>query len=150
MQAVIAARVDESGKSRELSVALANRSAVLVSLKAYHLALDDIRLAFEMGYPDELRFKLLERKAKILMLGKQFSDAQDTYKELLKALDVAKCESNKKLKIQNEALKAIAYFKKAPSVYNDRSVVIYPTAQLPVIKDRNLKYPAMSNAVAFK
>ena len=78
-QAVIAARVDESGKSRELSVALANRSAVLVSLKAYHLALDDIRLAFEMGYPDELRFKLLERKAKILMLGKQFSDAQAGY-----------------------------------------------------------------------
>ena len=77
IQAVISARVDEStGKSKELAVALANRSAVLVSLKAYHLALDDIKLAFEMGYPEELRFKLLERKAKILMLGKQFSDAQ--------------------------------------------------------------------------
>ena len=77
IQAVISARVDETtGKSKELAVALANRSAVLVSLKAYHLALDDIKLAFEMGYPEELRFKLLERKAKILMLGKQFSDAQ--------------------------------------------------------------------------
>lgn len=150
-QAVISARVDETtGKSKELSVALANRSAVLVSLKAYHLALDDIKLAFEMGYPEELRFKLLERKAKILMLGKQFSDAQDTYKELIKSLDVAKCDSNKKLKIQNEAQKALIYFKKAPSVYNDRNVAIYPQAQLPKIKDKNMKYPAMSSAVAFK
>ena len=28
------------------------RSAVLFSLKAFPLALDDIELAFEMGYPD--------------------------------------------------------------------------------------------------
>jgi len=41
---------------------LANRSAVLFSLKAYALALDDIKLAFEVGYPKELWFKLLERK----------------------------------------------------------------------------------------
>ena len=26
------------------------------------MALDDIRLAFESGYPEELRFKLIERK----------------------------------------------------------------------------------------
>ena len=129
---------------------MASRSAVLVSLKAYHLALDDIRLAFEMGYPEELRFKLLERKAKILMFCKQFADAQDTYKQLLKSLDVAKADSNKKLKIQNEAQKAIAYFKKAPSVYNDQNIQIYPVAQLPKLNDRNMKYPAMSNAVAFK
>ena len=58
--------------------------------------------------------------------------------------------SNKKLKIQNEAQKALIYFKKAPSVYNDRNVVIYPEAQLPKIKDKNMKYPAMSSAVAFK
>ena len=75
---------------------------------------------------------------------------QDTYKELIKSLDVAKCEANKKLKIQNEAQKALVYFKKAPSVYNDRNVVIYPEAQLPRIKDKNMKYPAMSSAVAFK
>ena len=42
---------EETGCSKDLSVALANRSAVLFSLKAYHLALDDIRLALESGYP---------------------------------------------------------------------------------------------------
>ena len=51
-QAVLAAPCDEeTGCSKDLSVALANRSAVLFSLKAYHLALDDIRLALESGYP---------------------------------------------------------------------------------------------------
>ena len=69
-QAVISAPCDvETGKSRDLSISLANRSAVLFSLKAYNLALDDIRLALESGYPEELRFKLIDRKvgqAKIL------------------------------------------------------------------------------------
>jgi hypothetical protein len=43
-KAVLAAPCDEeTGHSKDLSVALANRSAVLFSLKAYNLALDDIR-----------------------------------------------------------------------------------------------------------
>jgi len=54
--------VAPSDGSKELSLCLANRSAVLFSLKAYALALDDIKLAFEVGYPKELWFKLLERK----------------------------------------------------------------------------------------
>ena len=86
-QAVLSAPCDEkTGYSKELAIALANRSAVLFSLKAYHLALDDIKLAFECGYPEELHFKLLDRKAKILMFFKQFVDARDTFKELMKAL----------------------------------------------------------------
>ena len=66
-QAVLSAPCDEkTGKSKDLAIVLANRSAVLFSLKAYHLSLDDIKLAFDSGYPEELHFKLLERKAKIL------------------------------------------------------------------------------------
>ena len=62
-QAVISAPCDlETGKSKDLSVALANRSAVLFSLKAYPMALDDIRLALESGYPEDLKFKLIDRK----------------------------------------------------------------------------------------
>ena len=44
-QAVLSAPCDEkTGQSKELSIALANRSAVLFSLKAYDLCLDDIKL----------------------------------------------------------------------------------------------------------
>jgi len=70
-QAVIAAPCE--GNSKELSLSLANRSAALFSLKAYNLALDDIRLALEVGYPKELRFKLLERK--VLYLNFIFSNS---------------------------------------------------------------------------
>lgn len=65
MKAVIAAPCDpESGQGKDLALALANRSAVLFSLKQYYLALDDIKLALESGYPKELQFKLLERKVR--------------------------------------------------------------------------------------
>ena len=47
-------------------------------------------LALECGYPEELHYKLLERKGKILMFFKQFVDARNVFKELLKALDKAK------------------------------------------------------------
>jgi tetratricopeptide (TPR) repeat protein len=150
-QAVIAAPCDEkTGKSKELSVALANRSAVLFSLKAFALALDDIRLALESGYPEDLHFKLLERKAKILMYFKQFSDAQKVYKDLVKSLDNAKIDSTKKLKVQKDAQAALTYFQKAPSVYNDPNVVMKDQLDLPKIPDKNKKYPALSHAVCFK
>ncbi len=90
---MIAAPCDPStGRSRDLALALANRSAVLFSLKAFNLALDDIKLALESGYPDELAFKLLDRRAKIETHFRQFSDARDTYRQLIKALDISKCD----------------------------------------------------------
>jgi len=48
IKAAIASPVGADGKSRDLATILANRSAVLFSLKAYHMALDDIQLALEV------------------------------------------------------------------------------------------------------
>ena len=129
---------------------MANRSAVLFSLKAFHLALDDIKLALEVGYPEELQYKLLERKAKILTFFKQFIDARDTYKQLLKSLDVAKVETNKKQTIQKNTQAALKHFERIPSVYNDPNVVIKEESNLPKLPDKNKKYPALSNAILFK
>ena len=50
---------------------------------------------------------LLFFQAKILMYYKQFSDAQDCYKEMLLALDDAKIDVTKKLKLQKEAQTAL-------------------------------------------
>jgi len=150
-QAVISAPCDlETGKSKDLSVALANRSAVLFSLKAYPMALDDIRLALESGYPDELKFKLIDRKAKILMYFRQFSDAHSAYKELMKALDIAKVDAKKKMAIQKETQQAMEYFRKAPSIYNDPNIQIHAPKELPKISRRNPKYPAVSDAIEFR
>ena len=50
-QAIIACPIGANGKSRDLAVLLANRSAVLVQLRSFRLALQDIEMAFISGYP---------------------------------------------------------------------------------------------------
>jgi len=152
-QAIILCPVKKDGTSRELAICLANRSAVLFSLKAYSMALDDIKLAFEVGYPDELAYKLYDRKAKILVLFKQMADAEEAYKNALKYVDKAsKLSSDKKKHFQKEVSEALAIFKKAPSNFrqNDESVVIYPKQEVPKIDKVNKLYPAMADAVTFK
>ena len=77
------------------------RSAVLFSLKAFPLALDDIQLAFEMGYPDgkywcsairisticyisfpsDLAYKLYDRKAKCLLPFKRMKEVKESWKK---------------------------------------------------------------------
>lgn len=84
------------------------------------------------------------------MYFRQFSDAHDTYKELMNALDVAKVDAQKKMKIQKETQHAMEYFKKAPSIYNDPAVKIYPPPDLPKLSGRNAKYPAVSDSIEYK
>jgi len=152
-QAIVSTPVGEDGKSRELAVLLANRSAVLFGLKAYHLALDDINLSFQVGYPDELAYKLYDRKAKCLIAFKQMADAGEAYKLALKYLDKAtKLSADKKQKTQKELLQALNFFKNAPAklLQNDPDVDLHPTPELPDIPKQNELYPVMSDAVTFK
>ena len=51
------------------------------------MALDDINLSFRMGYPDDLAYKLYDRKAKCLVAFKQMADAGEAYKLALKYVD---------------------------------------------------------------
>lgn len=52
----------------ELALALANRSVVLFSLEYYDLSLKDIDLAIKHHYPLKLKYKIFERKGRILQL----------------------------------------------------------------------------------
>jgi len=152
-QAIIATPVGKDGKSKDLAVLLANRSAVLFSLKAYHLALDDIKLSFEMGYPDELAYKLYDRKAKCLITFRQMADAGEAYKLALKYLDKAnKLSADKKKQVQKEIVQALNFFKSAPAkmIQNDPNQDLYPVAELPDVPNKNPLYPVMSDAVTFK
>lgn len=53
--------------SRELSIAYANRSAVLFKVKKFDLCILDIDRALSHDYPDTLKYKLYERKGKCLL-----------------------------------------------------------------------------------
>lgn len=50
-----------------MALALANRAACLQKAKQYELALRDLQLSLSYGYPDEKRYKILERKGHCLL-----------------------------------------------------------------------------------
>ena len=52
------------GDEPEFSMAVANRSAVLIHMKQYSQCLLDIDLALAYGYPNTLKYKLFERQGK--------------------------------------------------------------------------------------
>jgi tetratricopeptide (TPR) repeat protein len=57
---------------QETAITIANRSAAFVELKRYEEALVDIELALRLGYPSNLRWKVLLRKASILLAWGKF------------------------------------------------------------------------------
>ena len=65
-------KAPRTSEGRELALAFANRSAAFFQLKDYNSCLQDIEWALYFGYPEELQYKLLERRGKCLdQLGKQ-------------------------------------------------------------------------------
>ncbi|KAJ9586076.1 hypothetical protein L9F63_020273, partial [Diploptera punctata] len=77
--------------SEELSMALANRSAVLYHMKSYQLCLRDIELALQHGYPDNLKYKLILRRDQCL---KNLGRHQEAIESLQKALEDISLDSN--------------------------------------------------------
>ena len=69
--------------SRSFSLSAANRSLALVRLDRHQAALEDIELALESGYPEQNRYKLLERKGKCLIQLGQYRQAEQCFKKAL-------------------------------------------------------------------
>lgn len=88
----------------------------MFGLKAYGMAIDDIDLSFRLGYPDDLAYKLYDRKAKCLVAFKQMADAEVAYKAALKYVDKAtKLTKEKKQQVQRDILQALQFYKAAPA-----------------------------------
>lgn len=58
---------DSSKSKHGMSLAYANRSAVFFNWMEYRKCLDDIKRAFELGYPKMIEHKLFKRKAECLI-----------------------------------------------------------------------------------
>ncbi len=76
--------------------------------------------------------------------------ARDSYKEALKALDDAKVDAQKKMKMQRDIQQVLAFYQKQKSVFNDPNVAIYPGRELPNLERRSTKYPAISDCIQFR
>lgn len=80
----------------ELSLALANRSAVLFHLREHHQCLEDIQQALSHGYPYELSYKLFDRQGKCLFVLGHDSEAWDCFQKAKQALHQSKLDHKKK------------------------------------------------------
>ena len=58
-KAIVKSPVNEEGKGKDLSLAIANRSAALYKLGYHKFALKDIEFALNSGYPKDLRWHLI-------------------------------------------------------------------------------------------
>lgn len=71
-------------------------------MEQFEDAIQDIDLALSFTYPKELRFKILDRKARCLLGLKRHDEALNTFRKTLQALDDSKLGHEKKMKMQND------------------------------------------------
>jgi len=119
-EAARVAPVSEKGQGRDLSLAIANRSAALVRLGRSRLALMDIQLALDCGYPKDMRYKLYERKVKIAVQLKLRELYHEALAELREALPVAALEEGKKEQMERTAEALIAELEKEGTVIEEQ------------------------------
>ncbi|XP_055641050.1 SET and MYND domain-containing protein DDB_G0273589-like isoform X2 [Toxorhynchites rutilus septentrionalis] len=87
-----------SGKSLDKAIVLANRSAVLFHLKKYDQAVLDMDLSIELNYPQDMMYKLMERKARCYLGNKDPLKALKYYRECFEALSSSKLKGENLLK----------------------------------------------------
>ncbi|XP_070535620.1 SET and MYND domain-containing protein 4-like [Ptychodera flava] len=82
-------------QSRELTLAYANRSAVLYQMKEHELCLEDIQRAFQCGYPDDLHYKLYYRRGGCLRSLGEGAAAIESFQQAKKCVDNSKLDKKK-------------------------------------------------------
>ena len=97
-----AANIDSEGKSKEVALALANRSAVYHQMAKFERCLDDVEAALMFGYPEPLQYKLYDRKGRSLLgLGREF-EAQECLEMASLLIQKSSLTEDEKLKLRLE------------------------------------------------
>ncbi|XP_001656930.2 SET and MYND domain-containing protein 4 [Aedes aegypti] len=91
----------------EKAFILANRSAALFHLNKFDLALCDIELSIQLNYPENMRYKLMERKAQCFAALKDLPSALKYYRETFTALHVSNLGGEMLEKLMKETHKMI-------------------------------------------
>ncbi|XP_053692002.1 SET and MYND domain-containing protein 4-like [Sabethes cyaneus] len=92
----------------EKSIILANRSAALFHLNKYEEALQDINLSIDHDYPKEMKYKLMDRKARCYFALKDLPSSLECYREMLTALDYSDLCPDKRNKMIKETTKKLS------------------------------------------
>ena len=94
-EAVFSSGVATDDGKKDCSLALANRSAVWIKLKKYEECLDDINAAIYFKYPQNMLYKLVDRKAKCQAALGQVDDAKTSYNRVILLLKQSNIEVDK-------------------------------------------------------
>ena len=148
---------------------MSSRSAVLAQGQHWSLALQDIQLSFEAGYPKgghqqhlldiqivllyqyvasaDLAYKLHERRAKCFSgLGRNL-DAATSYQEALAALADAKLDAEKKEKVEQGFRNSLNQLPSEDSPSAAKSLKLEESEELPSVARVNPRFPAFSDAI---
>lgn len=142
---------------QDLGVILANRSAALYHMERHDYALTDAEEALRVGYPQELRYKLEERRARCFLGLMMHSDAVLAFRNALKALDNTKLPVERKQKLEADIRIMLAVIEKGEQIVQTAANVPQKTESkrqskksAPKMENCNPVYPACSKAVNIK
>ncbi|KAK6641598.1 hypothetical protein RUM44_013313 [Polyplax serrata] len=141
-----------SEDSCDLAVLIANRSASFYHLEEYESAISDVDAALLLNYPKELKYKVLERKAKSLLAVKRNKEALSEFKKTIQALDESKLVADKKLKMQNDVRLMLAVLSKSADTKKaGKNDLKEKRKQSPELcSTRNKFYPAACDKIEVK
>ena len=101
-KAIMKGPLNEEKKGRDMSLAVANRSAALLRLGYLKAAMEDVDLALRSGYPKNLRYKLFDRKIRIAANLNQSEIAFATRSDFIISLKDCSLDEKKKCSLENE------------------------------------------------
>ncbi|XP_042876416.1 uncharacterized protein LOC122256030 isoform X2 [Penaeus japonicus] len=145
---------EEDEENQVLSLGYANRSAVLLEMKNVSKCLRDLNLALRFGYPKRLRFKLIVRWARCLILLGRDREALELLNTSLKALEslphdeLARVDAKVSLLVIRGMCKNTGPLPKGPSLsFRAPPFKEDMEIKIPRLKTPNRSIPALSNAV---
>ena len=144
-EAVFAADVVTEAGAKECALGLANRSAVWMKLKKYEECLDDIEMAIFMKYPENMLYKLVDRKAKCLALLGDAEEAKKCYNRVILLLSQSGLDDTKQSTWRKETNAEIAKLKGVKSVPWKPARKDHDISKL--LPEPNKRVPQLSSAV---
>ncbi|KAB7507063.1 SET and MYND domain-containing protein 4 [Armadillidium nasatum] len=97
-----------SNIGEDLSLCFANRSAALFHCKDYNHCLQDIDLALSHGYPNRLKYKILERRGQCLAKFGRIKESQRAFEEAISTVQESDLNEGKKETWIQETLKKMS------------------------------------------
>ena len=97
----------EGGEGREAALALGNRSVVLFTLGEHEACLEDVAGALELGYPEDMHYKVHERRGHCLRALGRLEEARQSFNAALETLGKAKVTEEKRAEVVGEVEAAL-------------------------------------------